>query len=367
MMSEYSQSSFTRQRSAFSLSLSEPQYYLLVHGPTAGLRTHNAIGEPGSISSGVAPGFWYVRITPDDAAGRWVYFSGITRFSRPYIPVLLHTHPTSPSSALKSTIGLAITRWPTRSCGSEPWALLVTARYGIFLIGQAAVRQVSLEELVGERRFAILLACVVGLHNTRGGAWSDHTYGALESRCRTEVGGWVREEQREHKGIMPSSDELQLTYPISTSNLKLNYRPSNPGVVKKPNKGKDYSILSYFSIPIGAAVAERLAHSPPIKAKRVQSPVGSLPDFRMWESCRPMPLVGGFPRGSLPFTLPLHSSAVPFSPSYLLFTHSHHPRREKWRDTYSACLLELTSLKLKMSEEIWAALNSEVLRADVDD
>ncbi|KAJ8898425.1 hypothetical protein PR048_003785 [Dryococelus australis] len=36
---------------------------------------------------------------------------------------------------------------------------------------------------------------------------------------------------------------------------------------------------------------------PPIKANRVQSPAGS-PDFRMWESCRTMPLVSGSSRGS---------------------------------------------------------------------
>ncbi|KAJ8865684.1 hypothetical protein PR048_033204 [Dryococelus australis] len=46
-----------------------------------------------------------------------------------------------------------------------------------------------------------------------------------------------------------------------------------------------------------ATVAERLACSPPTKANRVQSPAGS-PDFREWESCRTMPLVGGFSRGS---------------------------------------------------------------------
>ncbi|KAJ8866366.1 hypothetical protein PR048_032209 [Dryococelus australis] len=44
-------------------------------------------------------------------------------------------------------------------------------------------------------------------------------------------------------------------------------------------------------------VAERLAHSPLTKANRVQSPTAS-PDFRKWESCRTMPLVGGFSRGS---------------------------------------------------------------------
>ncbi|KAJ8873618.1 hypothetical protein PR048_024436 [Dryococelus australis] len=38
---------------------------------------------------------------------------------------------------------------------------------------------------------------------------------------------------------------------------------------------------------------ERLARSPPTKANRAQSPAGS-PDFRVWESCRTTPLVGGF-------------------------------------------------------------------------
>ncbi|KAJ8866150.1 hypothetical protein PR048_033674 [Dryococelus australis] len=47
----------------------------------------------------------------------------------------------------------------------------------------------------------------------------------------------------------------------------------------------------------GAAASERLARSPPTKANRVQSPAGS-PDFCKWESCRTMPLVGGFSRGS---------------------------------------------------------------------
>ncbi|KAJ8871836.1 hypothetical protein PR048_028176 [Dryococelus australis] len=42
---------------------------------------------------------------------------------------------------------------------------------------------------------------------------------------------------------------------------------------------------------------ERLARSPPTKANRFQSPAGS-PDFRRWESCQTMPLVGGFYRGS---------------------------------------------------------------------
>ncbi|KAJ8888741.1 hypothetical protein PR048_008233 [Dryococelus australis] len=55
------------------------------------------IGEPGSILGGIALGFSHVQIVPDDAAGRRI-FSGTSRFPRPCIPVLLHTHFTSPSS-----------------------------------------------------------------------------------------------------------------------------------------------------------------------------------------------------------------------------------------------------------------------------
>ncbi|KAJ8880205.1 hypothetical protein PR048_016671 [Dryococelus australis] len=45
-------------------------------------------------------------------------------------------------------------------------------------------------------------------------------------------------------------------------------------------------------------MAEWLACSPPTKTNRVQSPAGQLPDFRKWESCRTMPLVGEFSRRS---------------------------------------------------------------------
>ncbi|KAJ8898379.1 hypothetical protein PR048_003739 [Dryococelus australis] len=65
---------------------------------------------------------------------------------------------------------------------------------------------------------------------------------------------------------------------------------------------RHYCLLLYYSnittnyLSKSATVAERLARSPPTKANRVQSPSGSL-DFRQGESCRTMPLVGGFSRG----------------------------------------------------------------------
>ncbi|KAJ8867406.1 hypothetical protein PR048_031207 [Dryococelus australis] len=45
-----------------------------------------------------------------------------------------------------------------------------------------------------------------------------------------------------------------------------------------------------------AVMDERLDCSPPTKANRVQPPAGSFPNYRMWESCRTMPLAGGFYR-----------------------------------------------------------------------
>ncbi|KAJ8892334.1 hypothetical protein PR048_004914 [Dryococelus australis] len=55
-------------------------------------------GEPGSIPGRITPAFLHVGIVPDHASG-WRVFSGIFRFSRPFIPVLLHTHLNHPHRA----------------------------------------------------------------------------------------------------------------------------------------------------------------------------------------------------------------------------------------------------------------------------
>ncbi|KAJ8869195.1 hypothetical protein PR048_030767 [Dryococelus australis] len=44
----------------------------------------------------------------------------------------------------------------------------------------------------------------------------------------------------------------------------------------------------------------------------------ALPDFRVWESCRTMPLVGGFSRGFPVYPTPLHADAAPYSPHFTL-------------------------------------------------
>ncbi|KAJ8872899.1 hypothetical protein PR048_026515 [Dryococelus australis] len=63
-------------------------------------------------------------------------------------------------------------------------------------------------------------------------------------------------------------------------------------------------VLAEVDIAVRTAAVYWLDYSPPTLANRVQFPAGSLPDFRMRQSCRMMPLVGGFSRRS-PISLTL--------------------------------------------------------------
>ncbi|KAJ8881231.1 hypothetical protein PR048_017705 [Dryococelus australis] len=54
--------------------------------------------------------------------------------------------------------------------------------------------------------------------------------------------------------------------------------------------GQSFAKVTPSNATNWAAVAERLACSPPTKANWIQSPAGSLMGFRMWESCRTMPM-----------------------------------------------------------------------------
>ncbi|KAJ8891608.1 hypothetical protein PR048_004136 [Dryococelus australis] len=80
-------------------------------------------GEPDSIPGGVAPGFPHIGIVPDDAVGRWV-FSGISRFPRPCIPVLLYS---SPRFTLIGSQYLDVKSCPNISTHSHLYTTLKTA------------------------------------------------------------------------------------------------------------------------------------------------------------------------------------------------------------------------------------------------
>ncbi|KAJ8890828.1 hypothetical protein PR048_010337 [Dryococelus australis] len=86
---------------------------------------------------------------------------------------------------------------------------------------------------------------------------------------------------------------------------------------------------SHLPVPPGTAVAERLDCSPPTnKASWLQSLAGSRLDFRKWEPCRTMPLLGGFSRGSPVF--------VVLSFRYSSILTSFHPHRFSRADCFES-------------------------------
>ncbi|KAJ8874062.1 hypothetical protein PR048_024902 [Dryococelus australis] len=86
-----------------------------------------------------------------------------------------------------------------------------------------------------------------------------------------------------------------------------------PAPKRHPFQGGSSYGNDNFTYGGGATVAEWLDCSPPAKANRVQSPTSSLPDLRMWESCRMIPLIGGVFSVISRFPRPFHSSAAPYS------------------------------------------------------
>ncbi|KAJ8868313.1 hypothetical protein PR048_029829 [Dryococelus australis] len=114
-------------------------------------------------------------------------------------------------------------------------------------------------------------------------AWCD-----IENHGKPKSGYWEREN---NPGT--SSVRAQCHISLPPRSVMLAWTSRRVG-----HKQENATITSIFSLLIvGATVAERLARSPPTIANRAQSPAGS-PDFRVWISCRTMPLVGGSSRGS---------------------------------------------------------------------
>ncbi|KAJ8897370.1 hypothetical protein PR048_002716 [Dryococelus australis] len=96
----------------------------------------------------------------------------------------------------------------------------------------------------------------------------------------------IKDKRRDSPGTYPECEDRKLQQACARQMFHLPYCKNSFSV----------SISSYCNI--GATVAEWLDCSPPTKVKRVQSLAEPLLDFCKWESCRTMPLVGGFSRGS---------------------------------------------------------------------
>ncbi|KAJ8885401.1 hypothetical protein PR048_011598 [Dryococelus australis] len=83
----------------------------------------------------------------------------------------------------------------------------------------------------------------------------------------------------------------------------------------------------------------RSAYSP--HTKWVRLPVGSLPGFHMWQSCRTMQLVDGFYRG-YPVPPPFHSCTAPYSPRFTPIGSQYHDVK---------CRINLSTLMASLAKQ----------------
>ncbi|KAJ8891732.1 hypothetical protein PR048_004267 [Dryococelus australis] len=158
--------------------------------------------------------------------------------------------------------------WTTQCLNSELGELGPSSHLSTFSLSPARLQQFSRAVDTGQGRALMLKTILVYISNApsllqaRDRNASAHEPGALSRWCN-----------------LPDLVKLSLheaeEYPGSSTLAGLQKRPKIPRI-------------NYAD---GVTVAERLACSPPTKAIQVQSPAGSL---RMWESCRTMPLSGGF-------------------------------------------------------------------------
>ncbi|KAJ8897928.1 hypothetical protein PR048_003285 [Dryococelus australis] len=221
------------------------------------------LGEPGSISGEVSHGFLHVVIVPDDDVGRWV-FSRISRFPRPCIPALLHTHIGSkdldepPKSLLYHLYGRLhlLASCPLSECCPATVSSCVMAL--TFSLPRPGAQSAMFAKLVDQP-----------LKRAKG---PFHHLDLLPTACREIL----------FIGLLWAAAFLPLLRasppaPLASSNF-------SPSFLEKSLNDCFLNVIN-FAVPSrglfivrnsyqGAAVAERLAYSPPAKANWSQSQVG---------------------------------------------------------------------------------------------
>ncbi|KAJ8875463.1 hypothetical protein PR048_023358 [Dryococelus australis] len=258
------------------------------------------LGEPGSILGGVAPGFSHEGIEPD--------YAGFLRGLHCSL-AQLHSHLVSTSSALKTSIckvGDQNGREKVHECSTA---------CDVALCGNASGRGTEVE--VGRW---------VGRQDQPAG-WTSATLtwqGGRLCALASQRQGKVRRVKYQLLGGPPT-------------------RPSGTRLHGAPRAH------------IAAAATAPLA----LKGESGSIPGRFTPDLCKWESCRTMPLVGGFSR-DLPFPPPFHFGTAPYasqSPTLALMTPIpsayQHPisnlpgaKRNQWRTTWNMpepCTLHVQS------------------------
>ncbi|KAJ8893762.1 hypothetical protein PR048_006362 [Dryococelus australis] len=199
------------------------------------------LGEPGSIPGEVIPGFSHLRIVP-------VCFLGDLPLPRSFVPALLHTHLAPPSSALKTSLLRAV-----------------------------QIPPLHFTKCTQDKEILILAEGLSG-----------------------------------HQHIANPTNPITLRLPpfISARGYFQSCavpRRIHPGDVAIPNIRLPGRLLKHSCLeqPLGPALPHRLPgwYNLLLTLHFLFRDPGSIPgrvtpDFRMWESCRTMPLVGGSSRGS---------------------------------------------------------------------
>ncbi|KAJ8894552.1 hypothetical protein PR048_007209 [Dryococelus australis] len=247
----------------------------------------------------------------------------------PFIPGLLHTHLTSPASALKTsllrlstsvqrqnrlstselTLGLQVFTSTTAGLrrARDPGRLLLPGLLCGVIPGEEPEESDNIHEAElapAEPRVLVAphLSLALCLHTNHVGA--EPVLPDCEWPSRKGNGFSSRQQP------MAIDKLLLVSYSIEVYRVLVFYRKKSPSLPV---------VVSNVSYQYGPRwCREWLVYSPPTKVNRVQSPAGS-PDFRKWESCRTMPLVGRFPWG---FPLP---PPPPTNIPALLHTHLTSP------------------------------------------
>ncbi|KAJ8871043.1 hypothetical protein PR048_027347 [Dryococelus australis] len=240
---------------------------------------------------------------PGDVADRWV-FSEIFSFPRPFIPALLHTRLTLPSSALKISMLTA--------AQISSHSLSFTRR----LQGCEKHDRCTLIKKIIQRRYSLTTYNRTSIHNNY------YEPGKNNAGHFVRKGNWLRKGEAATPNLGPRATgnvchayrslepRSLLTCGDSNPFLPVLYSLSQKMEPRYTTLTPHRVILFYYSNAIRVTVAKRLDCSPPIKANRIQSPIGSPPDF--YRRCR---WSAGF-LGDLPFPLPLHSGVDSFAPHF---------------------------------------------------
>ncbi|KAJ8872433.1 hypothetical protein PR048_026037 [Dryococelus australis] len=234
-------------------------------------------GEPGSIPRRTTPGFSHVGIVPDDAAGRRV-FSGISRFPPPF-----HSNLTIINLRAGLRLydeddrGKANTRvtnvskeggggWERRFRGTKA-SRVKHNRCRAALCRARKNRGEKLQRL-RSAVFTLFTQKVVLPQFKKG----------LVSSGREWKRSWLGEGEARVIDTGKKNPQVIAATQIPTSATRIEFVPGLTSLGKSEHRGRG-----------GRAVSLLASH----QGGRVSIPGWVTPDFRMWESCRTMPLVGG--------------------------------------------------------------------------